>query len=69
VVHLQKYRKRRAQNMIVFLEIPKKSRAKNLRFIQERLDPIAQPLRKLDRPHIVRDPALVHRLLNLWAPR
>jgi hypothetical protein len=67
VLHIQRYKKRRWHNAIVFLEVPKKPVRKNLTKVVSRLGPRAKKeFGKLSDPKLLRDAALAHGLLNFW---
>lgn len=67
VLHIERYREGQIRRGVVFLEIPKRLRRKNLNAIIARLGLDAKFLLKLWHPRILRDPALAHSLLNFWS--
>lgn len=67
VLHIEEYKDGRTRWGVVFLEVPKLLRRKNLTSIVARLGREAKILDKLQGPRVLRDPALTHSLLNLWS--
>jgi hypothetical protein len=64
VVHLQPVPNRRPMETIVFLELPKKCRRKNLKAVVHQLGGKAREL--LSRDLVIRDRSFVEKLLGLW---
>ncbi len=67
VLHIQSYLQGRGHHAIVFLEVPKNPLRKNIVKVIQRLGSRAKrDLGSLEDPKLLRDPSLVHSLLNLW---
>lgn len=67
VIHVHRYKKRNEPQIIVFLEIPRGCRRRELGGLRKRLGIVAQPLTKLKfAGKRLRDPALIYELGRLW---
>jgi hypothetical protein len=64
VIHLQPVLNRRRMETVVFVEVPKKRRKKNLKAVIRRLGGNAREL--LGNNHLIRDRSFAEKLLGLW---
>ena len=64
VIHLQPVQNRRPMETVVFVEMPKKCRRKNLKMVVDQLGGESRQLLSQDR--MIRDGSFVEKLLGLW---
>jgi len=66
LLSIRRYQVGREGRAIVYLEVPRKARARRLARLVEHLGPACRVLGKMARPRLLRNRQFVHNLLNAW---
>lgn len=67
ILLIQSYKLSTRDRMIIFLKQPDKMRRKRFDVVLKKLGPEAERWLTLKSPRLLRDPIMVHKLLNLWS--